>query len=63
MYNQKYLIKRSFKKYVDFFYVTVKKLIVDANFLELLILIEQLKNFIYFFENMIHFFLILSELL
>ncbi len=63
MYNQKYLIKRSFKKYVDFFYVTVKKLIVDANFLELLILIEQLKNFIYFFENMIHFFLIFSELL
>lgn len=63
MYYQKYLIKRSFKKYVDFFYVTVKKLIVDANFLELLILIEQLKNFIYFFENMIHFFLIFSELL
>ena len=63
MYYQKYLIKRSFKKYVDFFYVTVEKLIVDADFLELLILIEQLKNFIYFFENMIHFFLIFSELL
>lgn len=63
MYYQKYLIKRSFKKYVDFFYVTVEKLIVDADFLEFLILIEQLKNFIYFFENMIHFFLIFSELL
>ena len=63
MYYQKYLIKRSFKKYVNFFYVTVEKLIVDADFLEFLILIEQLKNFIYFFKNMIHFFLIFSELL
>jgi len=56
-------MKSPFPKYVNFFNITVK--IIYLYFIDLfkLILIMHFNRLIYLFENLIHFRLVLSELL
>jgi len=57
------LVKNSFKKYVYFFDVAVKKFILNAYLFKLFIFIKQSKNIIYVFEYLIHFSFVFSVLL